>query len=606
MSAPHLEIDLDAIRDNVRAVRAFVGTPILAVVKANAYGHGAVPVARAALDAGAMRLGVVDLAEALALREAGITAPILAWMHSPSTEWELAFAHDIELGVSSVEQLLLVQRAAERVGAVARLHLKVDTGLGRNGALEREWGSLCSAMRDGVAAGSLEFVGLFSHLAGAGPEADAAQLAAFRRAEAVAASRGVTPRLRHLCASAGSIALGAGRLDLVRLGIAMYGLTPFGPTDAVGVAVRPALRLFAPLQYDDEGAFVQLGLADGLPAANPEQLRGIRLVDERGGTWRLLELGTIESRVEPLGGAGADASTLTIIGAGGDDASSADEWAAAVGTIGYEVVTRLAPGLERRFLGDTASANPAGSPVRSRPVRSGRTAPRRRLVVDLEQLAANAAAAAEAGLLEVDCSADAYGHGLDLVLPVLLEAGLRPIVRHEREAELVRAAGSREVRIVPHPGEKTREVYGVASGGLIRLESELVHVKRVARGQGVSYGHDWVAPSATTLGLVPLGYGDGVPRRIAGQAWFGVPGAGAFDDEQDGPAAPYIVGRVAMDQVVVDLGDLETWTGSTVVLIGRAPGEPSLTQAAQWCGAEPLAVLGAVGPRVDRVAWSVS
>jgi len=197
-------IDLQAIRHNVRRVAA-VASParVMAVVKADAYGHGAVPVARAALSAGATWLGTAHISEALALRAAGIEAPLLAWLHTPESNFAAAVAAGIDIGCSGweLERIVAAAREQERP---ARVHLKVDTGLGRNGATLEAWDSLVGEAMEYQDQGLLRVVGIFSHLAVADeperPETDD-QLTAFREALAIAQDAGVDPEVRHLADS---------------------------------------------------------------------------------------------------------------------------------------------------------------------------------------------------------------------------------------------------------------------------------------------------------------------------------------------------------------------------------------------------------------------
>ncbi|MDP3209910.1 MAG: alanine racemase, partial [Rhodoglobus sp.] len=185
-------IDLDAIGSNVTALREAVGDVLsMVVVKASGYGHGAVPVARAAVDAGSEWLGVADLDEALELRTAGLSAPILAWLHDPSTDFDAAVQAGIDIGVSYPEQLERVAAASGR----PVVQLKVDTGLGRNGADETQWTELIEAAAAHQRAGRLVVRGIWSHLANAGVDQDAEQVARFEAAVAAANAAGLEPEL---------------------------------------------------------------------------------------------------------------------------------------------------------------------------------------------------------------------------------------------------------------------------------------------------------------------------------------------------------------------------------------------------------------------------
>ncbi|MFD0994730.1 alanine racemase [Pseudoclavibacter chungangensis] len=630
MSYPRIEVDLDAFRHNVRTLREAMGGPVLAVVKANAYGHGAVEVARAALEAGADMLGVVDLAEALALREAGIEAPVLAWMLGADTTWQEAFDAEIELGVSSLVQLdalahdALAWRAHRALDGgpapVALVHLKVDTGLGRGGAVEADWGAYFARAAELERDGLIRVRGLLSHLSGASPDDDRAQVAVFERAHAAALATGLDPAVRHLSATAGGLRIPEARFDLVRLGVAMYGLSPFGGGDPAGVELRPALRLLAPVvrvASDDgtRGWAVEVGAAHGLPPVGEGDLE---LADADGGRWRVVRVETVRTIVEPIvpppsievladrvGAAGDEGRAddavvrdLVVIGDPGRGEPGADAWAAAASTINYEIVARLHADLPRSYAArraDTAARHaqaPAPRTLAGGRGTAPRTAPARSLEVDVT--------AFERALdgSPVDVSADAYGLGVARILPALHAAGAVPVVRTSADVDRVERETGIRPQLDPSAPDATRDAYGFddASGRspVVSLRSELVLVKHVEAGQGVSYGYTWVAAAPTVLGLVPVGYADGLVRRVGGRAWMLV----------DGVRRP-IVGRVAMDQVVVDLGDSEPAPGAPVVIFGDDPGAPSLRDWAEWSGVRPEALTASLGPRIRRGDRSV-
>ncbi|GAA2874977.1 alanine racemase [Actinoplanes cyaneus] len=356
-------IDLNAIEHNTALLlRAAAGAGVMAVVKANGFGHGSVEVARAALAGGASWLGVTSWAEARELRAAGIRAPILMWLYGPD---DVPPDADVDLSVSSTLALEAVARAARRRGRPAVVHLKADTGLSRGGATAAEWPHLLTVAGKLQAEGSITVRGVWSHLATAEDPADpglARQLIAFGHARAQAAAAGFDRPLVHLANSAAALQVPQARFDLVRAGIALYG-------------------------------------------------------------------------VEPVPG--------------------------------------------RTF-------------------------------------------------------------------------GLRPAMT---------------------------------------WESTVILTKRVGPGAGVSYGHDHVVGRETTLALVPVGYADGVPRRVAGRAEVAV----------HGRRCP-IVGRIAMDQVVVDAGDLPVRAGDRVVLFGPGTGgEPTVAEWARWAETIPHEILTGIGPRVRRV-----
>jgi alanine racemase len=353
-------IDLDAVRSNVGVLSAASGaTPAMVIVKANAYGHGAVPVARAVVEAGAAWLGTADLVEALELRAAGVAAPILAWLHEPDVDFAAAIEGGVDIGVSYPQQLERVVAASGR----AFVQLKVDSGLGRNGADATQWLELVEAAAAHQRAGRLVVRGVWSHLANAGPEADAAQIAAFTEAVEAARAAGLEPELVHLAATAGALRVPAARFDMVRLGIGVYGLSP---DDTPVPGLIPAMTLSAPVvavkhvpanhgvsygfDYRTTApstlALIPLGYADGLPRS----ASGGAPVSITGRTYRIAGRIAMDQVVVDVGDAPVSIGDRAVLF--GDPATgvpSADEWAAAAGTINYEIVTRIGPRVARRY-----------------------------------------------------------------------------------------------------------------------------------------------------------------------------------------------------------------------------------------------------------------
>jgi alanine racemase len=267
----HARIDLAAISANTAVVASAAGgTPVMAVVKSNAYGHGLVPAARAALAGGASRLGVAQLDEALALRRAGVTAPILAWLPWRGTDYDAAVLADVELGVDAPWRLPLIAEAAKRNGRPARVHLEVDTGLSRGGATRDDWPQLVEAARRAQATGHVTMTGVFSHFASSDVPRHpsiAAQLGAFEEAIRYAAAAGVEPELRHIANSAALLTLPESRYDLVRAGLALYGLSPV--ETPIDFGLRPAMSLrssVAVVKRIPAGTGVMYGLTYRVPA----------------------------------------------------------------------------------------------------------------------------------------------------------------------------------------------------------------------------------------------------------------------------------------------------------------------------------------------------
>jgi len=363
-------IDLDAVRDNVAALVAQVAPArTMAVVKADGYGHGAVQVARAALAGGAHWLGVADLAEGVALRDAGIDAPVLAWLHDPDADFTVAVRRGIDVGISSTDQLRAVAEAAASVGRPAGVHLKVDTGLSRNGVAPDEWDEAVRLAGALEADGRVRVRGVFSHLANTSDAEDAAQVAAFDAALAAASAAGLSPEVRHLASTAGALRRPDARYDLVRLGIGCYGIPPFGDgTTAAELGLRPvmtlrgrvaAVRRIAPGTGVSYGhawradrpttlALVPLGYADGVP----RQASGRAEVLLAGARRRVVGRIAMDQFLVDVGDDEvAVGDEVVLFGDPATGAPSADDWGDAADTIGYEIVTRIGPRVPRTYLG---------------------------------------------------------------------------------------------------------------------------------------------------------------------------------------------------------------------------------------------------------------
>ncbi|MDT0610192.1 alanine racemase [Streptomyces lancefieldiae] len=372
------EIDLAALRANVRALRERApGAALMAVVKADAYGHGAIPCARAAVEAGATWLGTATPQEALALRaEAGLPddVRIMCWLWTPGGPWREAIEAGLDVSVSGMWALAEVTEAARRAGLPARVQLKADTGLGRSGCQPGEdWAELVREALRAEAEGILRVTGLWSHFARAdepGHPSIAAQLTRFREMTAYAEQQGVRPEVRHIANSPATLTLPEAHFDLVRPGIATYGVSP---SPEVGTSadfgLRPVMTLSASLalvkqvpgghgvsyghQYTTPGettlGLVPLGYADGIP--RHASSTGPVLVD---GKWRTVA-GRIamDQFVVDLGGdrpePGAEA---VLFGPGDRGEPTAEDWAQAAGTIAYEIVTRIGPRVPRVYVNE--------------------------------------------------------------------------------------------------------------------------------------------------------------------------------------------------------------------------------------------------------------
>ncbi|MFE7662939.1 alanine racemase [Streptomyces celluloflavus] len=365
-------IDLAAVRSNVRALRRRApGAELMAVVKSDGYGHGAVRCGRAARAAGASWLGTALPEEAFALRAAGDTGRLMCWLWTPGGPWHQAIEQDIDVSVSGLWALREVIAAAQACARPARVQLKVDTGLGRNGCQPADWPELIAAARAAEVAGELTVTGVWSHFACAdepGHPSIALQLTAFRQALADAAAAGLRPEVRHIANTPALLTLPEAHFDLVRSGIGVYGVSP---SPEIGIpedfGLRPAMTLEASLasvkrvpgghgvsyghHYTTPGdttlALVPLGYADGIPRHASGS--GPVLV---AGKWRTVA-GRIamDQFVVDLGGDGAQPGDPAVLFGPGDRGEpTAEDWARATGTIGYEIVTRIGTRVPRVFL----------------------------------------------------------------------------------------------------------------------------------------------------------------------------------------------------------------------------------------------------------------
>ena len=356
-------IDLDRITANVKHLKALAGVDLMAVVKADAYGHGLIPVARAALTGGATSLGVALLEEAITLREAGITAPILAWLVPPGSDYKAAVDQDIELAASSIIAL-------EEIGAVKsanrpRVHLEVDTGMTRGGFLS-EWGKL-----DAHHVTNVDIVGIFSHFARAdepGQEQNESQRMRFKEMVTTLESFGFTNIVRHLSNSAATLKDKDSRFDLVRTGIAIYGLTPdvntLGTSASLGLksamSVRAKLHLVkdvpahSPVGYGATAVterytklgIVAMGYADGIPRI--AQGAGIFVHGKRA---PIIGRVSMDQFVVDLGpdSQAISGEWVEVFGDGSAGGYTAEEWGSASGSINYEIVTRIGPRVPRIY-----------------------------------------------------------------------------------------------------------------------------------------------------------------------------------------------------------------------------------------------------------------
>lgn len=369
--AARIELELAAFRSNV-ALLASIAAPArtMIAVKADAYGHGMLPFARAALEAGADELAVLEVPAALALRRAGVTAPLFAWLHGSTTDFRAAIDADVDLGVSSVDELDAIL-AAGAAGA-ASIHLKIDTGLHRNGASPEDWPALVAATRAAERAGRVRIAAIWSHLADASPEDDGEALTALLAAVDVARGLGVEPPLLHLAASSAGIREPAARLGMVRFGIAAYGISPFDDVDGAGLGLRPVISLHAPVLHVGDGiAVLGVGSADGIPASVLGPSGGGAEVLLGGARRAVVAVGIDTTTVLAPDGVVAEGDEAVVFGAGDRGEPTAEQWAGWAGTIGDEIVARASGRIPRRMLrrrggGDRPAADRSDPPVRPR------------------------------------------------------------------------------------------------------------------------------------------------------------------------------------------------------------------------------------------------
>jgi len=361
------EINLGAITHNIQSISSRTSAKVLAVVKADAYGHGLVPVARAAISGGASYLGVALLEEALALRSAGITTPIIAWLTPPGSDFNAALENGIEISIPSSEIFQEVLEAANALHVKPRVHLEVDTGMSRGGFLG-EWPTFLTEFlrhKD-----EIELVGFWSHFARADEplnDANKQQITDFEFKLSQLIDVGLVPEFVHFANSAATLTNIQAHKDVVRVGIAMYGLSPdistLGQTSQWGL--RPAMSLKARLhlvklvpagsavgyggtaivERDTRLGVVALGYADGISRRTSSDAA----VSVHGQKAHVIGRVSMDQFVVDLG-IDSTAKAGDLVTLFGHDASSVDEWAQAAGTINYEIVTRIGPRVPRIYL----------------------------------------------------------------------------------------------------------------------------------------------------------------------------------------------------------------------------------------------------------------
>jgi alanine racemase len=371
MSRAVAEVDLTAIAHNLNLIKAKSNAQVLAVVKADAYGHGLIPVAKAAVAAGAHWLGTALLEEGIALRAAGVKAPLICWLTPLGEDLKTAIKNNIDLSVSSIELLEEIIDAGRAANIVPRIHIEVDTGMTRGG-VRNDWAEFVAEIAKAVKDNGVEVVGLWSHFARA-DEPDQSfnqqQLDTFHKRLAILISQGINPQFVHIANSAAALTNKDSYKNIVRWGIGLYGLSPDVNTlgSSGTLNLKPAMKLKAKLHLVKEveaGAqvgyggtatvnantkigVVTMGYADGIPR-NTNNSAGVFVAGKRA---PLLGRVSMDQFVVDLGlqSTAKTGDEVVIFGDGSAGEYTIDEWASAASTINYEIVTRIGPRVPRIY-----------------------------------------------------------------------------------------------------------------------------------------------------------------------------------------------------------------------------------------------------------------
>ena len=363
MSRARAEINLAAIAENLKLIKSKTSAQVLAVVKADAYGHGLINVAKAAEKAGADWFGTALLEEGIALRNNGITKPIISWLTPIGEDFKTAINLDIDLSLSSIELLNEIILVGKSINKVPRVHIEIDTGMNRGGFGD-DWGLLLPEIVKAVKANEIKAIGIWSHFARADEPNEVmnkTQLDVFTQKVKQLNDAGVSPEFIHIANSAASLSNEAAHKNIIRWGIGLYGLSPdvINMGDSKSLGLKPAMKLFAKLQLvkavkagqsvgyggtaitksDTKLGVVTLGYADGVPR-NANNSAGIFVAGKRA---PIIGRVSMDQFVVDLG---TDSSAKTgdeviVFGDGSQGEYTIDEWAKACGTINYEIVTRI-------------------------------------------------------------------------------------------------------------------------------------------------------------------------------------------------------------------------------------------------------------------------
>ena len=371
MSRASAEINLSAITQNFKSIKSRTTADVLAVVKADAYGHGLIPVSKALEEAGANWFGTALLEEAINLRKAGILKPIISWLTPLGEDFKSAIDLDIDLGIPSVDLLDEVIKAASLNGKTARIHLEIDTGMSRGGVLS-EWDQLIKSVLVGVNLKQLKVIGIWSHFARADEPDELMnqeQLSLFEEKVNQAKAAGIDAQFIHIANSAALFTNKSAHKNIIRSGIALFGLSPDIKTigDSSSLGLKPAMKLKAKLNLvkevkagssvgyggtavlksDTKLGVVALGYADGIPRST-NNLAGV-FVDKKRAP--IIGRVSMDQFVVDLGitSTAKTGDEVIVFGDGSNGEYTVDEWAKAANTINYEIITRIGPRVPRIY-----------------------------------------------------------------------------------------------------------------------------------------------------------------------------------------------------------------------------------------------------------------
>ena len=371
MSRASAEINLSAITQNFKSIKSRTTADVLAVVKADAYGHGLIPVSKALEEAGADWFGTALLEEAINLRKAGILKPIISWLTPLGEDFKSAIDLDIDLGIPSIDLLDEVIKAASLTGKAARIHLEIDTGMSRGGVLS-EWDQLIKSVLVGVNLKQLKVIGIWSHFARADEPDELMnqeQLSLFEEKVNQAKAAGIDAQFIHIANSAALFTNKSAHKNIIRSGIALFGLSPDVKTigDSSSLGLKPAMKLKAKLNLvkevkagssvgyggtavlksDTKLGVVALGYADGIPRST-NNLAGV-FVDKKRAP--IIGRVSMDQFVVDLGitSTAKTGDEVIVFGDGSSGEYTVDEWAKAANTINYEIITRIGPRVPRIY-----------------------------------------------------------------------------------------------------------------------------------------------------------------------------------------------------------------------------------------------------------------